>query len=92
MFDSYEFKAIVMQCGADSLYGDPIESTDPFNLTVDGYCRCVQLILDSRIPTIFLGGGKSSHNHFLTLYFSTINHFSNKVGTIFRILLVCGAV
>lgn len=46
-----------MQCGADSLYGDPIDLNSPFNLTVDGYCKCIQLVIDKNVPAIFLGGG-----------------------------------
>jgi histone deacetylase 8 len=53
----YRPEVIVTQCGADGLYGDPIDSQDPFNLTVDGFCKCVKLIIDTKIPTIFLGGG-----------------------------------
>ena len=42
------------QCGADSLALDPLGG---FNLTVDGVGRCVDLILASDVPTLFLGGG-----------------------------------
>lgn len=48
---------IVTQCGGDSLYGDPIDDKSPFNLTINGYCECIKLIIDKKIPTIFLGGG-----------------------------------
>ena len=34
-----------MQCGADSLNGDPVDLNSPFNLTVEGYCKCVQLVI-----------------------------------------------
>lgn len=53
----YRPEVIVMQCGADSLYGDPIDSNSAFNLTLDGYLRCVKLVVDKNVPTIFLGGG-----------------------------------
>lgn len=48
---------IVTQCGADALHGDPIDAQNPFNITVDGYCKCIKSIVDTNIPTIFLGGG-----------------------------------
>lgn len=48
---------IVAQCGGDSLYGDPIDDKSPFNLTINGYCECIKLIIGKKIPTIFLGGG-----------------------------------
>lgn len=46
-----------MQCGADSLNGDPIDSNSPFNLTLEGYLKCIKLVVDKNVPTIFLGGG-----------------------------------
>jgi len=48
---------IVCQCGADSLYGDPIDLQNPFNLTIEGYISCIKQILETRLPAIFLGGG-----------------------------------
>ena len=47
---------IVTQCGADSLFGDPIDYSS-FNLTVSGICRCIKTIRESKLPNIFLGGG-----------------------------------
>ena len=46
--------AIVCQCGADALSGDPLGG---FNLTQDSYLQCVLDILATNKPTIFLGGG-----------------------------------
>lgn len=57
VIEVYRPEVIVAQCGADSLYGDPIDQKNPFNLTIDGYCKCVKNIIDTNIPTIFLGGG-----------------------------------
>jgi histone deacetylase 1/2 len=59
VIEVYRPEVIVSQCGADSLYGDPIEPCGPFNLTVQGYCECIKEILKTRIPTMFLGGGKA---------------------------------
>ncbi|CAF0915018.1 unnamed protein product [Brachionus calyciflorus] len=53
----YQPEVMVVQCGADSLIGDPIDSLNPFNLTLEGYSNCVRQILSTKIPTIFLGGG-----------------------------------
>jgi acetoin utilization deacetylase AcuC-like enzyme len=55
--ECYQPEVIVAQCGADSLYGDPIDRSDPFNLTVNGYSKAIKQILDTNIPAIFLGGG-----------------------------------
>ena len=52
--DRFAPEAIVVQCGADSLHGDPMQS---FNLTVQGLGNCVSFILDWRLPTLLLGGG-----------------------------------
>lgn len=57
ILDKFKPEVIVTQCGGDSLYGDPIDFNSPFNLTINGYCECVKLIIDKKIPTIFLGGG-----------------------------------
>lgn len=53
----YQPEVIVVQCGADSLTGDPIDLADPFNLTLDGYTKCIQSIMNTQLPTVFLGGG-----------------------------------
>lgn len=47
----------MLQCGADALYGDPIDTEAPFNLTLDGYLACVRLVMSAQLPTLFLGGG-----------------------------------
>ncbi|KAK9511524.1 hypothetical protein O3M35_000163 [Rhynocoris fuscipes] len=46
--------AVVLQCGADGLSGDPLGS---FNLTEAAYGHCVNKVLSLRKPTLVLGGG-----------------------------------
>lgn len=50
----YNSEVIICQCGADGLIGDPMNS---FNLTIDGYYKCVQHIISFNKPLILLGGG-----------------------------------
>jgi acetoin utilization deacetylase AcuC-like enzyme len=57
IFEFYKPQVIVIQCGADSLYGDPSAFKESFNLSSKAYCDCIKLILDTKISTIFLGGG-----------------------------------
>lgn len=45
---------IVLQCGADSLAGDPIGS---FNLSIKGHAAAVKYIKKLNIPMLVLGGG-----------------------------------
>uniref|UniRef100_A0A2S2PC45 Histone deacetylase n=1 Tax=Schizaphis graminum TaxID=13262 RepID=A0A2S2PC45_SCHGA len=51
---SYNPKCIVVQCGADSLVGDPIGG---FNLTPKALAECVKNVMKWEKPTLFLGGG-----------------------------------
>lgn len=46
-----------MQCGADSIAGDPLGGT---NLLPEDMGFCIEKILSWDLPTIFLGGGKWS--------------------------------
>ncbi|XP_074653922.1 histone deacetylase 8-like isoform X2 [Tubulanus polymorphus] len=46
--------AVVCQCGADGVAGDPMAS---FNLTPIGLGRCVKYLLQKRLPLLLLGGG-----------------------------------
>ena len=48
--------AFVIQCGADSLAGDPLGG---FNLTPEGMGKCIDVILQEAEtkPALFLGGG-----------------------------------
>ncbi|KAJ6235992.1 histone deacetylase 2 [Anaeramoeba flamelloides] len=50
----YQPNAIVLQCGADSLSGDPLGT---FNLTLKGHGKCVQYIRNLNKPMLVLGGG-----------------------------------
>jgi len=51
----FPMEVIVVQCGADCLAGDKLGT---FNLTEIGLGKCVLQILQSNLPTLFLGGGK----------------------------------
>ncbi|XP_018565278.1 histone deacetylase 8-like [Anoplophora glabripennis] len=51
---SFKPKCIVMQCGADGLNGDRIGQC---NLTLKTIGECVDKVLKSDLPTLFLGGG-----------------------------------
>ena len=46
--------AIVLQCGADSLSGDPLGT---FCLSLRGIGACVSTVLEWKLPTLLLGGG-----------------------------------
>ncbi|XP_018333043.1 histone deacetylase 8 [Agrilus planipennis] len=46
--------AVVVQCGADVINGDPIGQC---NLTPKGMERCIKDVLKCDLPTLFLGGG-----------------------------------
>ena len=51
---AYHPDAIVVQCGADSLSLDPLGG---FNLSINGLGLCLEKILGSNLPSLFLGGG-----------------------------------
>lgn len=51
----FEFDAVVVQCGADGLSGDPLGG---FNLTQEAYGHCLRKVLAAFKPTLVLGGGK----------------------------------
>ena len=55
--DKFEPEVVVVQCGADGLHGDPMQS---FNLTIQGLGNCVAFILNWQLPTLLLGGGEST--------------------------------
>ncbi|CAN0224233.1 unnamed protein product [Lampetra fluviatilis] len=54
VFVTFNPEVVVCQLGADTLAGDPMCS---FNLTPRGIGRCLQSILEWRLPTLVLGGG-----------------------------------
>lgn len=51
---SYQPDAFVVQCGADGIKGDPIGQS---NLTPKVFGHCVNMILATNLPSLFLGGG-----------------------------------
>lgn len=53
--EKFRPEAVVCQCGADGIAGDPMES---FNLTPLGLGRCVYTLQSWKIPLLLLGGGK----------------------------------
>ena len=52
--ETYDPKAIVLQCGADSLTGDRLGC---FNLTLNGHAECVRFVKSFNVPLLVLGGG-----------------------------------
>lgn len=56
--ESFRPEAVVLQCGADSLSGDPISGPfGGFNLTLKGHGECVNFFKQRNVPLILLGGG-----------------------------------
>lgn len=45
-----------MQCGADAIAGDPLGGTNMLPVDLG---KCISKILDWKLPTMFLGGGKN---------------------------------
>lgn len=56
VFEVFNPEAIVLQCGADTIRGDPIGE---FNVTPVAIRDCLQQVLDKNLPTMVLGGGKA---------------------------------
>lgn len=52
--DRFQPTAVVCQCGADCMAGDPLGA---FNLTPAALCQCLQHLLSWNIPLLILGGG-----------------------------------
>nr|XP_002733814.2 PREDICTED: histone deacetylase 8-like [Saccoglossus kowalevskii] len=50
----YNPEVIVLQCGVDTISGDPMCS---FNLTPHGIGKCLKTTLDWKLPMLVLGGG-----------------------------------
>jgi len=55
VFHQYQPQAVVCQCGADGISGDPLVS---FNLTPRGLASCVECLLAFDVPMVLLGGGR----------------------------------
>ena len=51
---AYDPDVVVLQCGADTLVGDPMDS---FSLSAQAVGECVQQVLGWDLPTLILGGG-----------------------------------
>ena len=51
----FDPEAVVCQCGADGLVGDPMAT---YNLTLHGLGRCVEWLMDWQLPTLLTGGGE----------------------------------
>lgn len=47
-------EVFVIQCGADTLFGDPMKS---FNLTTKSIVNCIQQLIKTEKPMLLLGGG-----------------------------------
>lgn len=54
VIDHFPADAIVCQCGADGIAGDPEAS---FNLTPQALIHCTQRLLGLQKPLVLLGGG-----------------------------------
>jgi histone deacetylase 8 len=55
LIETFDPDIIVCVCGADVLSTDPHAA---FNIGSDSYSKCISNILNTKIPTVFLGGGK----------------------------------
>ncbi|CAL4975576.1 unnamed protein product [Urochloa decumbens] len=60
VMEVFQPEAIVMQCGGDSLSGDPLGSQ---NLSIAGHARCVRFMRSFNVPLLLLGGGGYTINH-----------------------------
>ena len=72
----YNPSVLVVQCGADTLSSDPMQS---FNLTPQGMGHCLSLLLSWNLPTMLLGGGEDlsivSHSLSNFLYWSILDSY-----------------
>ncbi|KAL1914788.1 uncharacterized protein VTP21DRAFT_7880 [Calcarisporiella thermophila] len=68
--ENYKPDAVVVQCGADGLYGDRIAE---WNLSIASFANCVQHIVDWGKPTLLLGGGGYNHANVARCYAYTLS-------------------
>lgn len=54
VMEMFQPNVVVLQCGADSLYGDRLGT---FNLTLHGHGDCVKFLREYNVPLMLLGGG-----------------------------------
>ncbi|KAI3945097.1 hypothetical protein MKW92_007677 [Papaver armeniacum] len=54
VMEVYQPKAVVLQCGADSLSGDRLGC---FNLSIKGHADCLRYLRSFNVPLMVLGGG-----------------------------------
>ena len=54
IMEKFQPRAVVLQCGADSLSGDRLGC---FNLSIRGHADCVQFMRGYDVPLLVLGGG-----------------------------------
>ena len=74
VIETYNPLSIICQCGADGLAYDEMDS---FNLSSEAYVECIKLILDSRLPTLLLGGGE--HLKYSQISVRNIHHYEINV-------------
>ncbi|KAI9141119.1 hypothetical protein BKA69DRAFT_1167001 [Paraphysoderma sedebokerense] len=55
---NFKPQAVVVQCGADGLAGDPNKE---WNLDIENFGSCLRTVLDWNTPTLLLGGGGYDH-------------------------------
>ncbi|KAI4988946.1 hypothetical protein ZWY2020_036263 [Hordeum vulgare] len=60
VMEKFSPDAVVLQCGADSLYGDRLGN---FRLSVKGHAGCVSYLRSFNVPLLLLGGGGYTINH-----------------------------
>uniref|UniRef100_A0A1Y1M2X5 Histone deacetylase n=2 Tax=Photinus pyralis TaxID=7054 RepID=A0A1Y1M2X5_PHOPY len=54
VFQAFKPSALVVQCGADCINGDPVGQ---INITTKDMGECIKDVLNCNVPTLFLGGG-----------------------------------
>ncbi|XP_032526469.2 histone deacetylase 8-like [Danaus plexippus] len=71
VYSHFKPDVIVVQCGADALSLDPHGGA---GLTIKGYCTCVYKILQTKKPTLLLGGGGYNHANAAKLWTAITAH------------------